>query len=152
MDKDYIISILFSKSHESFLLISEDRVLAGLCFKQLFGLKIIELCMMASMTHRKGYGSKLVNYLKCSTSIYLGIAQKRSIDAIYTHADNTAIDFYRKLGFSTTEFVDKGILGDEKFSSSTLMQARIDKNIDYPRLRGILMQQKEMIAKEFKEL
>lgn len=59
-----------------------------------------------------------------------------------THADNTAVGFYEKMGFSTRELVSRGELGEKHFTDSTVMQAAIDRNVDYFALRGFLKRQR----------
>jgi ribosomal protein S18 acetylase RimI-like enzyme len=59
----------------------------------------------------------------------------RGIKVIATHADNGAIGFYEKMGFSLTEFIENRHLGEQQFSDSTIMQTRINQQIDYFHLR-----------------
>jgi ribosomal protein S18 acetylase RimI-like enzyme len=76
------------------------------------------------------------------------LAQQRKIEVITTHADNTAIGFYEKMGFSVRELVEKSELGEKKFSDSTVMQTAIDKNIDYFAMRGFLKRQRQLLTRE----
>jgi hypothetical protein len=66
MPKHHLISVLFSPSHESILLLHERKLLAGLSFCQLQGKRVFELSLMASSQPKKGSGTYLINHLKCT--------------------------------------------------------------------------------------
>lgn len=73
----------------------------------------------------------------------------RKVQVIVTHADNNALGFYEKLGFSEEEFVDNRLLGNRHFSESTIMQARIQNNVDYMTLRKSLKKQRDIILQKY---
>ena len=74
----------------------------------------------------KGYGTRLMNRLKAH-------AQTVGIQYFVTYADNNAIEYFRKQGFTKhlqmPETRWKGYIKD--YSGSTMMQCKIHKGIDY---------------------
>lgn len=70
----------------------------------------------------------------------------RKIRVIVTHADNTAISFYQKLGFSTKEHVPKAELEKELFTGTTIMQTAVEDRLDYFALKDFHRKQRHIIA------
>ena len=79
------------------------------------------------------------------------MSQIRKISIIATHADDSAIGFYQKMGFSTVEYAENKVLGEKEFSYSTIMQARVSSKVDYGQLRSVLKRQKEHLLRSFKK-
>jgi hypothetical protein len=75
----------------------------------------------------------------------------RKIRAIVTHADNSAISFYQKIGFSTREYVPKAELEKELFTDATIMQAAIDDDLDYFALKYFHRKQREIITQKYRK-
>jgi hypothetical protein len=75
----------------------------------------------------------------------------RNIRIIFTHADNTAIGFYEKVGFSTREHVGKVEVGREVFTDSTVMQSVVDDSLDYFALKPFHRKQRQIVAQEYKK-
>jgi len=108
----------------------------------------IVFCAIHSDNQVKGYGSLLMNHLKMHV-INLGY-----IKHFLTYADNYAIGYFKKQGFTADITLDKSIwVGYIKdYDGGTLMQCTLVPKIDYLRVRDILEQQRQAIQQRIEEM
>ena len=94
----------------------------------------------------KGYGTMLMNQLK-------NHVQKDNIEYFLTYADNYAIGYFQKQGFSKTTSMPKerwiGYIKD--YDGGTLMECYIHPAIDYLNVPKITAKQREYIYDRIKE-
>ena len=80
--------------------------------------------------------------------------QRRTIEFMMTYADNLALGYFRKQGFSkdTRSNPDrwKGYIKD--YEGGTLMECFVHPTIDYSRVSEIIKKQKEFVINKIKEL
>eukprot|EP00834_Sanchytrium_tribonematis_P004499 NODE_225_length_12315_cov_1.300671.p2 type:complete len:344 gc:universal NODE_225_length_12315_cov_1.300671:11477-10446(-) len=106
MPREYIAKVVYDRSHNSMILISDDEsVIGGICYKPFQHRRFVEIVFAAvkSSEQVKGYGSAIMNNLKHAVS---NLGDYRYL---ITYADNYAIGYFKKQGFTQ----DFGVL-DEK--------------------------------------
>jgi histone acetyltransferase len=140
MPKEYIVRLIFDPKHESIVIKNEeDRIFGGVCYCIFSTVKLAEIVFLAIMSDRqiRGYGTKLMNYLKTEM-------QKQQISFLMTCADNLAIGYFKKQGFHKEILMPyelwKGYLKD--YEGSTLMECLIDPDIDYINIGAFISNQK----------
>jgi histone acetyltransferase len=97
MPREYIARLVFDRKHRSLVAIKKDRVIGGISFRPFLpqGFAEIAFCAITSSEQVKGYGTRLMNHLKEAV-------KRDGITHFLTYADNFAIGYFRKQGFSKT--------------------------------------------------
>jgi histone acetyltransferase len=103
MPRAYIARLVFDRRHTSLAILSDDPRLKGtdeeivgaICYRGFREMRFAEIAFCAvSATHQvKGYGTKLMNLLKRH-------AVTEGIEYFITYADNYAIGYFKKQGFT----------------------------------------------------
>ncbi|TRY74168.1 hypothetical protein DNTS_004229, partial [Danionella cerebrum] len=133
---------LKNTSHASFL--THGRVIGGICFRMFpsQGFTEIVFCAVTSNEQVKGYGTHLMNHLK---EYHI----KHEILNFLTYADEYAIGYFKKQGFSKDIKVPKskyvGYIKD--YEGATLMGCELNPCIPYTEFSVIIKKQKEIIKK-----
>ncbi|KAH0626809.1 hypothetical protein JD844_002038 [Phrynosoma platyrhinos] len=144
MPKEYITRLVFDPKHKTLALIKDGRVIGGICFRMFptQGFTEIVFCAVTSNEQVKGYGTHLMNHLK---EYHI----KHSILYFLTYADEYAIGYFKKQGFSKDIKVPKtrylGYIKD--YEGATLMECELNPRIPYTELSHIIKKQKEIIKK-----
>ncbi|XP_005997841.1 histone acetyltransferase KAT2B isoform X2 [Latimeria chalumnae] len=144
MPKEYITRLVFDPKHKTLALIKDGRVIGGICFR-IFptqGFTEIVFCAVTSNEQVKGYGTHLMNHLK---EYHI----KHNILNFLTYADEYAIGYFKKQGFSKEIKVPKakyvGYIKD--YEGATLMGCELNPRIPYTEFSVIIKKQKEIIKK-----
>ncbi|XP_051570612.1 histone acetyltransferase KAT2A-like isoform X2 [Myxocyprinus asiaticus] len=144
MPKEYITRLVFDPKHKTLALIKDGRVIGGICFRMFptQGFTEIVFCAVTSNEQVKGYGTHLMNHLK---EYHI----KHGILYFLTYADEYAIGYFKKQGFSKDIKVPKArYLGYIKdYEGATLMECELNPRIPYTELSHIIKRQKEIIKK-----
>uniref|UniRef100_A0A6Q2YB28 histone acetyltransferase n=1 Tax=Esox lucius TaxID=8010 RepID=A0A6Q2YB28_ESOLU len=144
MPKEYITRLVFDPKHKTLALIKDGRVIGGICFRMFptQGFTEIVFCAVTSNEQVKGYGTHLMNHLK---EYHI----KHNILYFLTYADEYAIGYFKKQGFSKDIKVTKSrYLGYIKdYEGATLMECELNPRIPYTELSHIIKRQKEIIKK-----
>ncbi|XP_059812445.1 histone acetyltransferase KAT2A isoform X1 [Hemitrygon akajei] len=144
MPKEYITRLVFDPKHKTLALIKDGRVIGGICFRMFptQGFTEIVFCAVTSNEQVKGYGTHLMNHLK---EYHI----KHNILHFLTYADEYAIGYFKKQGFSKDIKVPKsryvGYIKD--YEGATLMECELNPRIPYTELSHIIKKQKEIIKK-----
>jgi histone acetyltransferase len=97
MPKEYIVRLVFDKKHESMVIKkkNENKVIGGVCYRPNRTQGFIEIAFLAisSLEQVKGYGTRLMNKLK-------DYCKLEGLEYFLTYADNNAIGYFKKQGFS----------------------------------------------------
>jgi len=97
MPKEYIVRLVFDKRHESMVIMKSTnfKVLGGVCYRPNRDQGFIEIAFLAisSIEQVKGYGTRLMNKLKDHCKV-------NNLNYFLTYADNNAIGYFKKQGFS----------------------------------------------------
>jgi len=153
MPKPYITRLVFDPQHKSLVAIKNEMVIGGITFRPFSkeGMpKIVEVvfCVITRPEQRGGYGSRLMNQLKAWS-------QKNSYPHLLTYADDTALGYFQRQGFSCTIGMetkewDFGFL--KFYDSATLMHCKVESNIDYLTITHSLRLQRCRYIKKLHEL
>ncbi|KAM4706020.1 histone acetyltransferase KAT2B [Rhinophrynus dorsalis] len=144
MPKEYITRLVFDPKHKTLALIKDGRVIGGICFRMFpsQGFTEIVFCAVTSNEQVKGYGTHLMNHLK---EYHI----KHNILNFLTYADEYAIGYFKKQGFSKDIKVPKaryvGYIKD--YEGATLMGCELNPKIPYTEFSVIIKKQKEIIKK-----
>jgi ribosomal protein S18 acetylase RimI-like enzyme len=149
MPKDYISRLVFDKNHRSMVGFKGNRVVGGITFRPFFeqGFGEIAFCAITSNEQVKGYGTRLMNHLK-------DYCQSIHIYRFLTYADNYAIVYFKKQGFTKEITLDKsrysGYIKD--YDGGTLMECVIRPKIPYLDVPGMLKKQRAAVYEKIKEI
>uniref|UniRef100_A0A2D4JU19 histone acetyltransferase n=2 Tax=Micrurus paraensis TaxID=1970185 RepID=A0A2D4JU19_9SAUR len=141
MPKEYITRLVFDPKHKTLALIKDGRVIGGICFRMFpsQGFTEIVFCAVTSNEQVKGYGTHLMNHLK---EYHI----KHNILNFLTYADEYAIGYFKKQGFSKDIKVPKakyvGYIKD--YEGATLMGCELNPKIPYTEFSVIIKKQKEV--------
>ncbi|NXS02059.1 KAT2B acetyltransferase, partial [Oxylabes madagascariensis] len=141
MPKEYITRLVFDPKHKTLALIKDGRVIGGICFRMFpsQGFTEIVFCAVTSNEQVKGYGTHLMNHLK---EYHI----KHNILNFLTYADEYAIGYFKKQGFSKDIKVPKakyvGYIKD--YEGATLMGCELNPRIPYTEFSVIIKKQKEV--------
>ncbi|XP_040091406.1 histone acetyltransferase KAT2B [Oryx dammah] len=144
MPKEYITRLVFDPKHKTLALIKDGRVIGGICFRMFpsQGFTEIVFCAVTSNEQVKGYGTHLMNHLK---EYHI----KHAILNFLTYADEYAIGYFKKQGFSKEIKIPKtkyvGYIKD--YEGATLMGCELNPRIPYTEFSVIIKKQKEIIKK-----
>eukprot|EP00079_Xenopus_tropicalis_P026927 XP_012821016.1 PREDICTED: histone acetyltransferase KAT2B isoform X2 [Xenopus tropicalis] len=144
MPKEYITRLVFDPKHKTLALIKDGRVIGGICFRMFptQGFTEIVFCAVTSNEQVKGYGTHLMNHLK---EYHI----KHNVLNFLTYADEYAIGYFKKQGFSKDIKVPKaryvGYIKD--YEGATLMGCELNPKIPYTEFSVIIKKQKEIIKK-----
>ena len=97
MGPEYITKLVFNPEHECGVLLQNNRVIGGCVFCRFRKCKVCELVFLAvdSAYQWKGNGSKIITHFKDKLAT-------EGFKVALTCADNEAILFFKKQGFSFT--------------------------------------------------
>ena len=103
----------------------------------------IAFCAIDSSEQVRGHGTRLMNELKERV-------KKQNISYFLTYADNYAIGYFKKQGFTKTiSFLPENWQGYIKeYDGGTLMQCKIDKGVNYNTFSAMLKKQQLKIYRK----
>jgi len=142
MPKEYIVRLVFDRRHISLAICNGKRIIGGICYRPYYEHRFGEIafCAINGTEQVKGYGTMLMNRLK-------NHVQKDNIEYFLTYADNYAIGYFQKQGFSKTTSMPKerwvGYIKD--YDGGTLMECYIHPAMDYLNVTQIVAKQREYI-------
>ena len=153
MPKEYITRLIMDRNHESMLILKKtaanpNKVFGGVVFRPFEKCKFAEIVFLAitSLEQVKGYGTRLMNKLKSHL-------QRTNMKYMLTYADNNAIGYFKKQGFSTIPRIPKhlwyGYIKD--YDGGTLMDCYLNPDIDYNDISADLNKQKAAVVEAVKK-
>ncbi|KAK6338678.1 histone acetyltransferase [Orbilia brochopaga] len=144
MPRDYIARLVYDRTHLSMAIVKKPlEVVGGITYRPFKGRKFAEIvfCAISSDQQVKGYGAHLMSHLKDYV--------KATSDVMYflTYADNYAIGYFKKQGFTKEITLDRSIwMGYIKdYEGGTLMQCSMLPRIKYLEAGKMLAKQKECV-------
>ncbi len=123
MPKYYIMRALFDGHHESLCVLKNGKVVGGCTFRPFVKQGFVEVVFLVvnPNTTNKGLGSLIM------TEVKTFVHSAMRVDFLLTYADNTAIDFFKKQGFSKDITLARtrwaGFIKD--YTKATLMEYHI---------------------------
>lgn len=151
MPREYIARLVYDRSHLSMAVVRKPlTVVGGITYRPFDsrGFAEIVFCAISSTEQVRGYGAHLMNHLKD----YVGATSP--IKYFLTYADNYAIGYFKKQGFTKEITLDKHIwMGYIKdYEGGTLMQCSMLPKIRYLDSAKILLLQKAAIQRKIREI
>jgi histone acetyltransferase len=150
MPRPYIARLVLDRRHTSLAILSEnpdvqgsdEEIIGGICYRAFPEMRFAEIAFCAvNATHQvKGYGTKLMNLLK-------QMGAETGLEYFITYADNYAIGYFKKQGFSKTIQMSKnrykGYIKD--YDGGTPMECYIHPSIDFTRIPEMLTAQRQFL-------
>jgi len=144
MPKEYITRLVFDPKHKVLALVKDSRVIGGICFRMFptQGFTEIVFCAVTSNEQVKGYGTHLMNHLK-------DYHVKHDILHFLTYADEFAIGYFKKQGFSMDiKLVKSAYQGYIKdYEGATLMGCQLNRQVPYTEFSLVTKRQKEILKR-----
>ncbi|KAK4041549.1 histone acetyltransferase [Parachaetomium inaequale] len=144
MPKDYIARLVYDRTHLSIAIVKKPlEVVGGITYRPFKGRQFAEIvfCAISSDQQVKGYGAHLMSHLKDYV--------KATSDVMHflTYADNYAIGYFKKQGFTKEITLDKSVwMGYIKdYEGGTIMQCTMLPRIRYLEMGRMLLKQKESV-------
>ncbi|KAL2321001.1 hypothetical protein Fmac_029970 [Flemingia macrophylla] len=150
MPKEYIVRLLFDRSHKSVMVIRHNHVVGGITYRPYASQKFGEIafCAITADEQVKGYGTRLMNHLKQFARELDGLTH------FLTYADNNAVGYFIKQGFTKEIHLDKdrwqGYIKD--YDGGILMECKIDPKLPYTDLSTMIRRQRQAIDEKIREL
>jgi histone acetyltransferase len=152
MPKPYIARLVLDRRHTSLAILSDhpavqgsdEEIIGGICYRAFPEMKFAEIafCAVNSSHQVKGYGTKLMNLLKQT-------AARTGIEFFITYADNYAIGYFKKQGFTKNITMPKGryfgLIKD--YDGGTPMECYVHPSIDFTRVPEMIQAQREYILR-----
>jgi histone acetyltransferase len=144
MPREYIARLVYDRSHVSIAVVRKPMtVVGGITYRPFESRKFAEIvfCAISSTEQVRGYGAHLMNHLKDY------VKNTTPIMHFLTYADNYAIGYFKKQGFTKEISLDKSIwMGYIKdYEGGTIMQCTMLPRIRYLDASKILLLQKAAI-------
>lgn len=150
MPKDYITRLVYNPYHETIMLFETPQppkvspLVGGICFRKFPEVHLIEIAFCAVSGAKKyvGHGSLLMNHLK-------EYVKKQGYTDIVTYADNSAIDYFQKQGFSLkVSLPDEVWLGRIKhYEGAKFVHCPLYSGVDYTTLSQTIRRQRERLLR-----
>lgn len=150
MPREYILRLVYDRSHLSMAVVRKPlTVVGGITYRPFDsrGFAEIVFCAISSTEQVRGYGAHLMNHLKDY------VRATSPIKYFLTYADNYAIGYFKKQGFTKEITLPKNIwMGYIKdYEGGTLMQcSMLPSRMRYLDSGKILLLQKAAIEKKIK--
>jgi len=149
MGKNYITRVVFDPRHVTLCLTKrcprgKVKVIGGITFRPFYsqGFSEIVFCVVSASEQVKGYGSRMMNFMK-DYMVANGILY------CLTFADQLAIGYFKKQGFTMKITLDKKLYeGHVKiYNGASLMECALNPLIIYSDMSHRLLFQKLMVSK-----
>ena len=143
MPENYISKLVFNRYHKTVVLIKDGLVYGGICFRPFLDRDFAEIafCAVSSAQQIRGFGAHLMAKVKT----YL---QALEIHNILTYADNSAVGYFKRQGFTlqinfNPEIWQKCI---KDYQGATLIHCKINPKVDYLHINAIVDNQKKYVS------
>ncbi|SGY99995.1 BQ5605_C034g11320 [Microbotryum silenes-dioicae] len=137
MPREYIARLVFDRAHWSLAIVKRGlEVVGGITYRPFEGQKFAEI----------GYGSHMMNHLKDY------VKSSTSCMHFLTYADNYAIGYFKKQGFTKEIHLDRSVWAGyiKDYEGGTIMHCAMIPRIKYLDVREMLTQQKEVILSKIR--
>lgn len=154
MPRPYVSRLVFDRKHESLALLKKQSdgqyiVMGGCCYRPFKDQGFGEIAFLAiSHTEQvRGYGTRLMAQTKEQ-------AKRIGLTHLLTCADNQAVPYFKKQGFSKRITLPKekwqGYIKD--YDGVTLMECILHANVDYLNIPMLLKAQKIALVEKLREI
>lgn len=151
MPKEYIARLVYDRSHLSMAVVRKPlTVVGGITYRPFEKRQFAEIvfCAISSTEQVRGYGAHLMNHLKDY------VRNTMNIKHFLTYADNYAIGYFKKQGFTKEITLEKSIwMGYIKdYEGGTLMQCTMLPRIRYLDAAKILLLQEAALRRKIRTI
>ena len=155
MPRAYISRLVFDRNHVSLVILNDDpavkdtdeEIIGSICYRPFKEMRFAEIAFCAvNASHQvKGYGTKLMNLVKKEGA-------RTGIEYFITYADNYAIGYFKKQGFTKTISMPKGRYQGliKEYDGGTMMECYVHPSIDFTRIPEMLAAQRKFILERIK--
>lgn len=138
----HLTSTHVRSKHKTLALIKKGRPIGGICFRTFSsqGFTEVVFCAVTGNEQVKGYGTHLMNHLK-------DYSTRNGIKHFLTYADEFAIGYFKKQGFSKDIKVVRPVYAGyiKEYEGATLMHCELHPSIVYTQFSSVIRKQKEII-------
>ncbi|EJF65355.1 hypothetical protein DICSQDRAFT_132942 [Dichomitus squalens LYAD-421 SS1] len=151
MPREYIARLVYDLNSKCLAIIKRGyKVVGGICYRPFphRGFSEIVFFATASIDQVKGYGGMLMDHFKAHIrKTYPGM------DYFLTYADNYAVGYFRKQGFSKEITLDRAVWAGyiKDYEGGTIMQCKLLPKVDYLNWRDVTAQQRNAVLDKIKE-
>ncbi|KAL4250023.1 Histone acetyltransferase GCN5 [Abortiporus biennis] len=151
MPREYIARLVYDSNSKCLAIIKRGlKVVGGICYRPFPHRGFAEIVFFAtnSVDQVKGYGGMLMDHFKTHIrKVYPGM------DYFLTYADNYAVGYFRKQGFTKDITLDRSIWAGyiKDYEGGTIMQCTMLHKVDYLNAREIIAKQREAILEKIRE-
>lgn len=142
MPREYISQLVFDAKHKTLALIKDNRPIGGICFRTFAsqGFTEIVFCAVTMSEQVKGYGTHLMNHLK-------NYSTQRSIRHFLAYADEYAIGYFKKQGFSKDIKLPRPVYAGyiKEYEGATLMHCELHPSLVYTQFISVIRKQREIV-------
>jgi len=151
MPKDYIARLVYDRTHLSIAIVKMPlEVIGGISFREFRDRKFAEIvfCAVSAEQQVKGYGAHLMAHLKDY------VKATSPVIHFLTYADNYAIGYFQKQGFTKEITLDKSIwMGYIKdYEGGTIMLCSMLPRIRYLEAGRMILKQKETVLAKIRAM
>ncbi|KAJ3355815.1 histone acetyltransferase [Entophlyctis luteolus] len=144
MPKEYIARLVYDRNHLSMALVKPPlTVVGGITYRPFLDRHFAEIvfCAISASEQVRGYGARLMNHVKDY------VVSALDVHYFLTYADNFAIGYFKKQGFTTDITLDKSIwVGYIKdYEGGTLMQWTVIPKVVYLKAAEIIAAQRKAV-------
>jgi len=152
MPREYITRLVYDSNSKSLAIIKHGyKVVGGICYRPFpqRGFAEIVFFATASVDQVKGYGSMLMNHFKAHIR-----RTYPNMMHFLTYADNYAVGYFRKQGFSKDITLDRSIWAGyiKDYEGGTIMQCKMLPKVDYLNTQELIAQQREAILTKIRQM
>lgn len=151
MPKTYISRLVFDRRHRSVVIKRRNgKVLAGITYRPFHDKNFAEIafCAVAQTLQVSGFGTRLMNWTKHYAR------EKDGIEYFLTYADNAAVGYFAKQGFTKFQTMPKdrwfGYIKD--YDGGTLMECYIHPTLPYCNIPNMIEIQKKHLEEDVQEM
>ncbi|KAI0093208.1 Bromodomain-containing protein [Irpex rosettiformis] len=151
MPREYIARLVYDSNSKCLAIIKRGyKVVGGICYRPFphRGFAEIVFFATASVDQVKGYGGMLMDHFKAHI-------RRVEPDMFYflTYADNYAVGYFRKQGFSKDITLNRSIWAGyiKDYEGGTIMQCTMLDKVDYTKTREIISRQRDAILEKIRE-
>ncbi|KND04068.1 uncharacterized protein SPPG_01510 [Spizellomyces punctatus DAOM BR117] len=151
MPREYIARVVYSREHFSYVVVRANReVIGGITFRPFEARKFAEIVFLAVLSGNQtsGYGARLMAHFKDYVRDTFGVQH------LLTYADNFAIGFFKKQGFTSEITLEKAIwVGYIKdYEGATLLQCTFFPKVRYLEIYTIYAAHRKAVFQKIKEI
>lgn len=151
MPREYIARLVYDSNSKALAIIKRGyKVVGGICYRPFphRGFAEIVFFATASVDQVKGYGGMLMDHFKAHIR-----KSYPEIMHFLTYADNFAVIFFKKQGFSKEITLDRSVWAGyiKDYEGGTIMQCTMLRKVDYLNKINIIAQQREAVIAKIRE-